>query len=365
MAYVAAGLVLVILAGVGVGVRGEQARRPVANGASISVVKIVDGDTIDVKQDGQITRIRLLNIDTPEMKGADGSPECGATAAKAALQAMLPIGSEVGLRYDAVRADRYGRTLAVVTDPSGVSTSRLMASAGWGGAASYGDDVLYLSEVRQADTAAQEGHVGLYDPALYCSPIGTIESLEAQATLLAADDAAGAADIFAAVVDATETVTASALPSPFIAYFLARLAKNRVLALVPDPAGVFTVAQVAEAKRIEQERAVAAEQEAARIAAEQEAVRVAAEQEAARVAAEEQRVRNEQEAAQAEAARVAEEEARRIQNEQAEAEEQANSPSDNSGSDESDDSPTGGADDLSGYTGPRCYAPGGQTWTPC
>ena len=30
--------------------------------------------------------------------------------------------------------------------------------------------------------------------------------------------------------------------------------------------------------------------------------------------------------------------------------------------DYSDDS---SGDDLSGYTGPRCYAPGGKTWTPC
>ncbi|WP_243061088.1 hypothetical protein [Nocardioides sp. SR21] len=33
--------------------------------------------------------------------------------------------------------------------------------------------------------------------------------------------------------------------------------------------------------------------------------------------------------------------------------------------DYSDDSDSSSGDDLSGYTGPRCYAPGGKTWTPC
>lgn len=31
-----------------------------------SVIRVIDGDTVDVDLDGEETRVRLLNVDTPE-----------------------------------------------------------------------------------------------------------------------------------------------------------------------------------------------------------------------------------------------------------------------------------------------------------
>ena len=77
--------------------------QPAEAAESATVEKIVDGDTIDVRTGDLVTRVRLLNIDTPEMKGADGAPECLAVEATAALAELLPIGSAVQLEYDEVR----------------------------------------------------------------------------------------------------------------------------------------------------------------------------------------------------------------------------------------------------------------------
>lgn len=52
-------------AAVGVGVVNGQ-------GVTGTVTRIVDGDTIDVETSGKIERVRLLNVDTPEMS----NPEC-------------------------------------------------------------------------------------------------------------------------------------------------------------------------------------------------------------------------------------------------------------------------------------------------
>ncbi|QYH19566.1 hypothetical protein JKI95_11185 [Corynebacterium aquatimens] len=47
---------------IAVAVRTWQGHDPDA----VTVEKIVDGDTIDIRRDGETTRVRLLNIDTPE-----------------------------------------------------------------------------------------------------------------------------------------------------------------------------------------------------------------------------------------------------------------------------------------------------------
>jgi endonuclease YncB( thermonuclease family) len=74
-----------------------------------TVAQVVDGDTIRLVS-GQ--RVRLVQIDSPEL----GEGECYAHEARAALSRVLPAGTrvrlETDLRLDAV--DRYGRSLAYV-----------------------------------------------------------------------------------------------------------------------------------------------------------------------------------------------------------------------------------------------------------
>jgi endonuclease YncB( thermonuclease family) len=73
------------------------------------VASVYDGDTLTLRS-GQ--RVRLLQIDTPEL----GSGECYSRAARTALLSLMPIGSRVTLESDARldRVDRYGRLLRYV-----------------------------------------------------------------------------------------------------------------------------------------------------------------------------------------------------------------------------------------------------------
>lgn len=72
------------------------------------VARVIDGDTLETA-DGQ--RIRLVQIDAPESSG-----ECYGAEATAALQALLPQGSRIGLERDPRLddVDRYGRLLRYV-----------------------------------------------------------------------------------------------------------------------------------------------------------------------------------------------------------------------------------------------------------
>lgn len=73
------------------------------------VASVTDGDTIRLADN---RRIRLVQIDTPELRGS----ECYAEQATKALERLTPVGSEVGLRLDRAldAKDRYGRVLAYV-----------------------------------------------------------------------------------------------------------------------------------------------------------------------------------------------------------------------------------------------------------
>ncbi|GAA5156720.1 hypothetical protein GCM10023340_45340 [Nocardioides marinquilinus] len=79
------------------------------------VVKVVDGDTVDVrmKRGGKRHRVRILGIDTPEVYGGR---ECWGPEASSAAKRLLPVGTPVVLRSDRTQdlRDRYGRLLRYV-----------------------------------------------------------------------------------------------------------------------------------------------------------------------------------------------------------------------------------------------------------
>lgn len=81
----------------------------------VRVLYVIDGDTIDVmKEDGTEIRVRLIGIDAPESANHDESlnTEEGRKSHEFARSALE--GKKVGLEYDEVREDKYGRTLAYV-----------------------------------------------------------------------------------------------------------------------------------------------------------------------------------------------------------------------------------------------------------
>ena len=82
---------------------------PAAEAIAPSSCRAVDGDTIDCGA----TRIRLVNVDTPELKGACAAEIALARRAQGFTAAALSSARAIEIKPDPRRPhDRYGRTLA-------------------------------------------------------------------------------------------------------------------------------------------------------------------------------------------------------------------------------------------------------------
>ncbi|WJZ17805.1 Thermonuclease precursor [Corynebacterium guangdongense] len=164
-----------------------------------TVERVVDGDTIVVADPdgGEAVRVRLLNVDTPEM-GAKGTLEgCYAQEATDFLTQRLPAGTQVRLELDEEETDRYGRTLAGVIDPESDSLINAdIARGGYGVAMLIEPNGKFYPEVLEAEEDARHRGRGMHAPSLGCS-------LSAQAALAeqALDDEEPAALADAAAPD--------------------------------------------------------------------------------------------------------------------------------------------------------------------
>ena len=84
-----------------------------SRGGLARVLRVIDGDTIEVSLGGAVEDVRYIGIDTPESVAPGQPVECYGHEA-AALNERLVGGREVRLRFDSERRDAYGRLLAYV-----------------------------------------------------------------------------------------------------------------------------------------------------------------------------------------------------------------------------------------------------------
>lgn len=96
---------------------GGDGRAPDGQGAIAGgparVVRVVDGDTVQVEQDGRTDRVRYIGVDTPESVKPDTPVQCWGHEASRA-NARLVAGRDVRLVAGEEPRDRYGRLLAYV-----------------------------------------------------------------------------------------------------------------------------------------------------------------------------------------------------------------------------------------------------------
>jgi micrococcal nuclease len=127
----------------------------------VSVVRVIDGDTLDVRLPGGVERVRLIGIDAPE-RG-----ECGAELATSFLVRVVDAG-EVRLESDVNDRDQFGRLLRYVWVDD-VFVNEALVEEGVAIARRYPPDVARAEELEAAQRRAQEDGAGLWSGDL-CGP---------------------------------------------------------------------------------------------------------------------------------------------------------------------------------------------------
>jgi endonuclease YncB( thermonuclease family) len=142
----------------GGGTSGEKTRRLRQRAV---VVRVVDGDTVDVRIRRKQRRVRMIGIDTPEVYGG---LECGGKKASASLRRLLPRGARVTLLSDPSqdRTDRYGRALRYV-HRRGLDVNRTQVRRGWARVYVYADTPFRRTRVyRKAQRSARTQPRGVW-----------------------------------------------------------------------------------------------------------------------------------------------------------------------------------------------------------
>lgn len=149
-------LFLVILAGC------DELPPPAAGGTEQTgqVVRVIDGDTIDVRIAGEVLRVRYIGVNTPER---DEPCYAEATAANSALVAN----QTVRLLRDQSETDPFGRLLRYVYVGS-TFVNRELVVQGYAEAVLYPPDDAHWQEFRDLEIAAAQAGRG-------CHPTGVFD----------------------------------------------------------------------------------------------------------------------------------------------------------------------------------------------
>jgi micrococcal nuclease len=125
------------------------------------VVRVVDGDTIQVRLDGGATeRVRYIGIDTPESVKPGTPVQCFAKKASH-FNAGLVAGRDVTLKTDAEERDRYGRLLAYVyAGPEFVN--RELVARGYARTLTIPPNVAHADEFAALARRARQAGLGLW-----------------------------------------------------------------------------------------------------------------------------------------------------------------------------------------------------------
>lgn len=277
------GIGLVAVAGIGIAVAKTTGTAavialPQPPPEQAQVATLVDGDTFDVRFNDQITRVRLLNVDTPAPAGPDRPVQCLGAEATAQLAEIIPAGTALKLSYD---KDRFGRTAAAATLNDGRLVNAEVVRTGLAQVIKSDSEANVPAAVDAAAQEAMTAKRGLHAASVPCTVAGQVKSVVDAVAKLPASPRPGASavDLATSANSATDArMAAEELDSAF--------AQNRqeLVWLVLDPSERLQLQGQVQAARDQAAASELALRNAANVTVNQQATAAAAQAEAARIA---------------------------------------------------------------------------------
>jgi micrococcal nuclease len=277
------GIGLVAVAGIGIAVAKTTGTTaaialPQPPPEQAQVATLVDGDTFDVRFNDQITRVRLLNVDTPAPAGPDQPVQCLGAEATAQLAHIIPAGTALKLSYD---KDRFGRTAAAATTSDGRLVNAEVVRTGLAQVIKSDSESAVPAAVDAAAQEALTAKRGLHAANVPCTVAGQVKAVTDLVAKVPTGPRPGASAVDLATSANTATdarMAAEELDSAF--------AQNRqeLVWLVLDPTERLQLQAQVQAARDQAAADESALRTAANVTVNQQATAAAAQAEAARIA---------------------------------------------------------------------------------
>lgn len=127
------------------------------------VSRVVDGDTVDIIENGAIVRVRLIGINTPETVDPRRIVECFGKEASQKMKELL-AGGLVRLENDTSQGmyDKYHRRLAYLHTPDGIFVNLELVKQGYAYEYTYRTPYAYQSDFNVAQDEASLLKRGLW-----------------------------------------------------------------------------------------------------------------------------------------------------------------------------------------------------------
>ncbi|MFN3188454.1 MAG: thermonuclease family protein [Candidatus Paceibacteria bacterium] len=128
--------------------------------ALYQVIRVIDGDTIEVMYEGEKRSVRYIGVDTPETVHPSKPVECMGKEAST-YNSSLVAGKKVRLVKDVSDTDRYGRLLRYVY-VGDVMVNELLVKEGYANVMTYPPDVKYNQHFLTLEQEARLAKKGLW-----------------------------------------------------------------------------------------------------------------------------------------------------------------------------------------------------------
>ena len=131
--------------------------------AAVNVVRVIDGDTIEVKIGNKYESVRFLGINAPETVDPRKPVECFGIEASEKLKELLS-NKEVLLKSDSTQTnrDKYGRLLRYVYTSDGTLINQIMIEQGFAYEYTYEIPYKFQKEFKSAEVSARSQKRGLW-----------------------------------------------------------------------------------------------------------------------------------------------------------------------------------------------------------
>ena len=135
------------------------------------VIRVIDGDTIEVGIEGSLYKVRYIGIDTPEMVHPPEPAEYFSKEASEKNRELVD-GRTVRLEKDVSETDEHGRLLRYIW-VGGMMVNAELVKLGYAKAVTYPPDVRYDDLFVQLQREAKEADLGLWGEPLPPAPSAT------------------------------------------------------------------------------------------------------------------------------------------------------------------------------------------------